>query len=98
MGFAIANASSQPGGNPVQQSGTCTLSFYGTKAPTAPFVTPAVPAGTITAGILSNAAPGFNGYIVAVCNFQKAYGYAIISNGFATGTGGVSGNYIAIPQ
>jgi hypothetical protein len=96
MGFSIANASSMPGSNPVAQSGTCTVYFYGTAAPSAPYVTAAIPNGTIAAGILSNIAPGFDGYIVAVCNFQAAYGYAIISNGFATGTGGVSGNYLAI--
>jgi hypothetical protein len=97
MGFAIANASSMPG-SINQQSGTCSVSFYGTAAPSAVFVTPAITSGTMDTEILSNVAPGFNGYVVAVCNFQKAYGYAIISNGFATGTGGVSGNYIAIPQ
>ncbi len=97
MGFSIANASTGlPGTSP--GSGTCTISFYGTAAPSAPFVTPVIPTGTITAGILSNIAPGFDGYLIAVCNFQAAYGYAIISNGFATGTGGVSGNYIAVPM
>jgi hypothetical protein len=97
MGFSIANASSMPG-TTSQQSGTCTVNFYGTGAPTTIFVTPAIKSGSLDTEILSNVAPGFQGYIVATCNFQHANGYAIISNGFATGTGGVSGNYLAIPQ
>jgi hypothetical protein len=97
MGFSIANASSMPGSTPVQQSGTCSVSFYGTNAPPAIFVSAPIPTGSIDTEILSNVAPGFDGYLVAICNFQAAYGYAIISNGFATGTGGVSGNYLAIP-
>jgi len=95
MGFAIVNASSTPGST-TQQSGTCTVNFYGTGAPTTIFVTPAITSGNLDTEILSNVAPGFQGYIIATCNFQAAHGYAIISNGFATGTGGVSANYLAI--
>jgi hypothetical protein len=95
MGFAIVNASSMPGST-AQQSGTCTINFYGTAAPSTVFVTAPITSGNLDTEVLSNVAPGFQGYIVAVCNFQSAYGYSIISNGFATGTGGVSANYLAI--
>ena len=95
MGFAIVNASTMPGSTS-QTSGTCTVNFYGTGAPSTVFVTPAITSGNLDTEILSNVAPGFQGYIVATCNFSNAHGYAIISNGFATGTGGVSANYLAI--
>ncbi len=95
MGFAIVNASSTPG-SLTQQSGTCTVNFYGTGAPHAVFITKPITSGNLDTEILSNVAPGFQGYVIAVCNFQAAHGYAIISNGFATGTGGVSSNYLAI--
>jgi RHS repeat-associated protein len=66
-GLAIANTSAVPFGT-TPQTGACTLNFYG---PTAPFV---------TGPLNSNAAPGFQGYTIAVCNFQYAHGFAYISD------------------
>jgi RHS repeat-associated protein len=37
---------------------------------------------------------GFSGYVIAVCNFQAAHGYAFIGDGL--GSGGVASNYLAM--
>jgi hypothetical protein len=80
-GIAIANTSADIFGTSAQQ-GTCSLSFYGTAAPTVnPFVTPtAVGAGTVYANLASTMAPGFDGYVIANCNFQYAHGFAFVSD------------------
>jgi len=94
-GLVIANTSRDPFGTPTQQ-GTCTLYYYGFTtgggpAP-APVTTPNIPAGHHAIWTLSSggtvqtsggsipAAPGFQGYIIAHCNFQYAHGYAFISD------------------
>jgi len=40
-------------------------------------------------------APGFEGYVIATCNFQGAHGYAFVSDGLGTGTG-IASNYLAV--
>jgi len=77
-GLAIANTSTDPFGT-TPQVGTCTLYWYGTAAP-ANTVTAAVPSGTVWAGLTSLLAPGFNGYMIATCNFQYAHGFAFVSD------------------
>lgn len=79
-----------------QQSGACTINYYGQttgggQAPSAQ-TSASVPAGgqlvfTLSAGggILGssssiNPAAGFQGYIIAQCNFQYAHGFAFISD------------------
>jgi len=77
-GLAIANTSTDPFGT-TAQAGTCTLYWYGTAAP-ANTVTASVASGTVWAGLTSILAPGFNGYMIATCNFQFAHGFAFVSD------------------
>jgi hypothetical protein len=103
-GIAIANTSLDPFGTGTQQ-GTVGLYYFGTTAGggAAPpkFVTQTVPAGSELIFNLSGggnfgvpATPGFEGYLIAVANFQYCHGFAYIS---AQGslTGGAEG-YLAI--
>jgi hypothetical protein len=78
-GVALANTTSDPFGTAAQQ-GTCTLNFYGSSAPSAAFVTPTINSGTVYANLASTISPGFSGYIIAVCNFQYAHGFAFVSD------------------
>jgi hypothetical protein len=92
-GLTIANTSADPLGTD-RDVGPCTLFYYGstTGDGAAPAIqtSVAVPPGNQLVFTLSggNAAcrlagtPGFQGYIVAVCQFRHASGYAFISNGF----------------
>ncbi|MCZ2076144.1 MAG: hypothetical protein LC130_14225 [Bryobacterales bacterium] len=91
-GIAISNTSQDPFSSANAQGGTCVLNFYGgtTAAPgTNP---PAQTSQTINAGqqlVMSLSAggnlgtgpvAGFQGYIIAQCNFLYAHGYAFISD------------------
>jgi hypothetical protein len=79
-GLAIANTTSDPFGT-AAQTGTCSLYFYGSSAPTTiPYVTPVVATGTDWTSLASTLAPGFSGYMIANCNFQYAHGFAFISD------------------
>jgi hypothetical protein len=96
-GIAIANTSSDPFGTAgaVAQSGTCTMYFYGSGAPSpSNVVTPTVPTATVYAAALSGLAAGFQGYIIAQCNFQYAHGFAFITDGVGA-SGGLSEGYLA---
>jgi len=77
-GLAIANTTTDPFGT-TPQAGTCTLNWYGTAAPAAT-VTPSVASGTVWAGLTSLLAPGFDGYVIATCNFEYAHGFAFVSD------------------
>jgi len=87
-GIEISNTSKDPfGTNP--QTGACLLNFYGDNAPAAPVsingtssagVATPIAAGSYAAVTLSTAAPNFTGYIIAVCDFQYAHGFAFISD------------------
>ncbi|SPF55582.1 hypothetical protein SBA4_7150001 [Candidatus Sulfopaludibacter sp. SbA4] len=77
-GMAISNTSSDPVATPLQ-SGTCTLTPYGTNAPD-PVVTSTVAAGTVYSLLASASFPGFAGYVLALCDFQYAHGFAFISD------------------
>jgi hypothetical protein len=77
-GLAIANTTTDPFGTRTQ-AGTCDLNFYGDTAP-AKYTTPNVPTGTVWADLTSARAPAFQGYIIAVCNFQLAHGFAFVSD------------------
>jgi len=84
-GIAISNTSMDPLTPATQTShGTCTFNFYGEGAPTAPFVTSDIAAGTPdhtkAAFQASTLAPNFQGYMFAVCNFQYAHGFAFVSD------------------
>jgi hypothetical protein len=77
-GLAISNTTVDPFGT-AAQSGTCTLNFYGAAAP-APITTSSVAGGTTWVGLASSSSPGFQGYIIAVCNFQLGHGFAFVSD------------------
>jgi hypothetical protein len=79
-GLAVANTTTDPFGTS-NQNGTCSFYFYGTAAPTTePFVTPIVATATVYANLASTLAPGFDGYMIATCNFQDAHGFAFVSD------------------
>ncbi|HXJ43263.1 MAG TPA: hypothetical protein VNH18_28540 [Bryobacteraceae bacterium] len=96
-GIAIANTSTDPFGaaGATAQAGTCSLNFYGAGAPSpANVTTPNVPTGTVYTQVLSGVAAGFQGYIIAQCNFQYAHGFAFITDGVGV-NGGLSQGYLA---
>lgn len=77
-GIAIANTTQDTFGT-VSQSGTCTLNFFGANAPSAK-TSAAFGGGTTTTFLASTDFANFQGYIIAVCNFQFAHGFAFISD------------------
>jgi len=77
-GLSIANTTTDPFGTTAQQ-GTCSLTFYGNTPPSA-LTTPVVPSGQLYVNTASTIAPGFQGYMIAVCNFQLAHGFAFVSD------------------
>jgi hypothetical protein len=92
-GIAIANTTSDPFGTRTQ-NGTCTLNFFGTGAgTTTTATTPTINTGTVYADQVSNLKPGFRGYVIAVCNFQLAHGYALFSD---TGIRNWATGYLAL--
>jgi hypothetical protein len=96
-GLAIANTSTDPFGanGATPQAGTCTLNFYGDGAPSPANVpTPNIPSGTVYTQVLSGVAAGFQGYMIAQCNFQYAHGFAFITDGVGA-NGGLSQGYLA---
>jgi len=98
-GIAIANASTdslKSDGTSVaaKQSGTCTLSFFGNTAPTAAVVTPSVTTGTAYAAAASTLAPGFQGYMIASCNFLYGHGFAYVVYNLTQNNGAAMG-YLA---
>jgi len=86
-GLAIANTTTDPFGTSAQ-AGTCGFAFFGSSAPVQPttspapyqFTTPIVASGTVYANLASTLAPGFDGYMIANCNFQDAHGFAFVSD------------------
>jgi len=78
-GLAIANTSSDPFVGTQAQAGPCNLFFYGNNAP-ASFATPSVATGTVYSTLATTVAPNFTGYVIALCNFQYAHGFAFISD------------------
>jgi hypothetical protein len=91
-GVVIANTSSDPlsGNSARQQQGACTLYYYGgtTGGGAAPSAqtTQVIPTGQQLTYTLSGGgnygapgAPGFQGYMFAICDFQFAHGYAFVT-------------------
>ena len=89
-GIAISNTSVDPFGT-APQSGPCKLNYYGETtgggAAPAAQTSAVVPAGKQLTAVLSTggnygiaATPGFQGYMIAQCQFQYAHGFAFISD------------------
>jgi hypothetical protein len=102
-GIAIANTSVDPFGT-APQSGPCKLNYYGETtgggAAPAAQTSAVVPAGKTLTAVLSTggtfgiaATPGFQGYMIAQCQFQYAHGFAFISD---VGANRVSEAYLAL--
>jgi hypothetical protein len=94
-GFAIANTSTDPFGTSAQ-NGTCTLNWYGSgPAAGTATTTPSVASGAVYTNLVSSAAAGFQGYMIAQCNFQFGHGFAFISDGYGQPGRGLSQGYLA---
>lgn len=103
-GIAISNTSQDPYGTS-PQSGNCELNYYGGTtgggaAPSKQTTTSAVAGGAQAIFTLSSggtngiaATPGFQGYIIAICNFRFAHGFAFISD---VGAQRLSHGYLAL--
>jgi len=102
-GIAISNTSVDPFGT-APQSGPCKLNYYGETtgggAAPAAQTSATVPAGKQLTAVLSTggnlgiaATPGFQGYMIAQCQFQYAHGFAFISD---VGANRVSEAYTAL--
>lgn len=103
-GVSIANTSTDPFGflgasTAAPQNGTCTLTFYGSGAPSPnTFVTPAIGPATSTtyAFTIGTVAPGFQGYAMASCTFLYAHAFVFVTNSATAGANGVSQGYLAL--
>ena len=99
-GLAISNTSNDllaKGGTASQaanQSGTCALTFFGASAPSAAVTTPSVATGTTYAAAASTVSPGFQGYMIANCNFLYAHGFAYVVYNLTQNNGAAMG-YLA---
>lgn len=91
-GIAVSNTSQDPF-NTINETGICTVNFYGTTdaggvPPAAQPFTRAVPAGQSAVFNLRfggpdwgiQPVPGFTGYLIVQCNFRWAHGFAFISD------------------
>jgi len=102
-GMVIANTSRDPYGTEAQE-GPCTIYYYGADtgggAAPAPQTTGTITAGTQAIWTLSSggnygiaATPGFQGYVIARCQFRFAHGYAFISD---VGASKLAQGYLAL--
>jgi len=78
-GLAIANTSTDPIATGAQ-AGACVLSWYDGTGKTPNVNTGTIATGTVYTTLASTSAPGFTGYMMALCNFQYAHGFAFISD------------------
>jgi len=78
-GIAIANTSTDPFGTG-PQAGACTLNWYSGAGSPPPTTTPSIASGTVYTALASTTVAGFQGYMIAVCTFQYAHGFAFISD------------------
>jgi hypothetical protein len=91
-GIAIANTSADPY-DTVNQTGNCTINYYGETtgggaAPNPQTTTDPIAAGSVLRFVVSTGGtngiagtPGFLGYVIAKCDFQYAHGFAFITDG-----------------
>ena len=88
-GISISNTSSE--------SGSCAINYHGAGGPD-PHESRLIAGGGQLIFTLSSAVDttGFQGYLVAVCDFRKAYGFALILDGFGTGDSTLAQGYLAV--
>ena len=88
-GIAISNSSSE--------SGSCTINYHGAGGPD-PHESPLIAGGGQLIFTLSSTVDttGFQGYLVAVCDFRKAYGFALILDGFGAIDSTLALGYLAV--
>ena len=88
-GIVISNTSSE--------SGSCTINYHGAGGPD-PHESPLIAGGGQLIFTLSSTVDttGFQGYLVAVCDFRKAYGFAIILDGFGEIDSTLALGYLAV--
>lgn len=97
-GIAIANTTTDPF-TTGHQAGACHLYFYGTNPPTNPINTPSIASGGQYANTVGGlGAPGFQGYMIAICDFQFAHGFAFISQSGSPYTGNMGYLPLVIPD
>ncbi len=89
-GIAIANTTADPFGT-TEMEGTCTIHYFGATSgggPLPPQTTAVIPAGGMVTFVISgggvpgsaHSAAGFQGYIIAVCDFPLAHGFYMVSD------------------
>jgi hypothetical protein len=94
-GISISNTSADPFGT-AAQNGTCSLNWYGTgPAAGTSTTTPSIAAGATYVNLVSSLAAGFQGYMIAVCNFQFGHGFAFLRDGYGQPGQGLSQGYVA---
>ena len=89
-GIAISNTSSE--------SGSCTINYHGAGGPD-PHESSLIAGGGQLVFTLSSTlgdAAGFRGYLVADCDFRKAYGFALILDGFGEIDSTLAVGYLAV--
>ena len=88
-GIAISNTSSE--------SGSCTINYHGAGGPDH-HESPLIAGGGQLIFTLSSTVDttGFQGYLVAVCDFRKAYGFALILDGFGEIYSTLAVGYLAV--
>jgi len=77
-GIAISNTSTDPFGT-VPQAASCDTYWYGANS-IPKYTTPSVATATTWVDLVSTRAPNFQGYMIAVCGFQYAHGFAFVSD------------------
>jgi len=76
--IVISNTSADPWGTK-QESGACTVYFYGAGGQPVQFITPTIQAGTSYSFDVCDSVLGFDnhtGYAIAACSFPNAHGLA----------------------
>ena len=96
-GIAVSNTSKDWLDTP-NQSGICTVHWHGANSQGRTF--PDTPSGVIDVGeqfifLVSTEAPDFQGYVIVLCEFQFAHGFAFITDGFG-GVTTIAQGYLAL--
>jgi hypothetical protein len=103
-GVAIANTSKDPFISPATLAQSGTITFYGyaqghSADPPITFTTPVVAAGDTFAATASGSLTGFagfQGYVIAVCQFQFAHGYVFITANLGSSAPAIAEGYLGI--